>query len=144
MLLETAELFTAQFLSFNESGEMICKLSRKRPTPRKGEYLYCMTLHKELRNYKNWGDRTYGDLVKNKTNYTEAICIWMSTSNDPDFILAGFKGVDFEFAEWIKDTPGVVLVLGPNRPPYEYLAHLQQLVLNNHTLSCSSIIDQEF
>lgn len=115
MLLETAELFTAQFLSFNESGEMICKLSRKRPTPRKGEYLYCMTLHKELRNYKNWGDRTYGDLVKNKTNYTEAICIWMSTSNDPDFILAGFKGVDFEFAEWIKDTPGVVLVLGPNR-----------------------------
>lgn len=144
MLLETAELFTAQFLSFNESGEMICKLSRKRPTPRKGEYLYCMTLHKELRNYKNWGDRTYGDLVKDKTNYTEAICIWMSTSNDPDFILAGFKGVDFEFAEWIKDTPGVVLVLGPNRPPYEYLAHLQQLVLNNHTLSCSSIIDQDF
>ena len=68
----------------------------------------------------------------------------MSTSNDPDFILAGFKGVDFEFAEWIKDTPGVVLVLGPNRPPYEYLAHLQQLVLNNHTLSCSSIIDQDF
>lgn len=43
-----------------------------------------------------------------------------------------------------KDTPGVVLVLGPNRPPYEYLAHLQQLVLNNHTLSCSSIIDQDF
>ena len=35
-------------------------------------------------------------------------------------------------------------MLGPNRPPYEYLAHLQQLVLNNHTLSCSSIIDQDF
>lgn len=144
MLLETAEVFTAQYLSFNESGEMLCLFSVKRPTPRKGEYLYCMTLHKELRNYKNWGDKTYGDLIKDKTNHTEAICVWMSPSNDPNFILAGFKGIDFEFVEWIKDTPGVVLVLGPNRPPYEYLAHLQQLVLENMTLSCSSVLDKDF
>ena len=69
-LMDKGEVFTAQFLSFSESGEMRVRFAASRPIPRKGEYLYCMTLHKELRNYKNWGDRTYGDLIKDKTNQT--------------------------------------------------------------------------
>ena len=76
-LMDKGEVFTAQFLSFSDSGEMRVRFSTKRPVPRKGEYLYCMTLHKELRDYKNWGNRTYGDLVKDKTNFSEVICNWI-------------------------------------------------------------------
>ena len=111
-LMDRGEVFTAQFLSFSEKGEMRVRFSTKRAIPRKGEYLYCMTLHKELRDYRNWGSRTYGDLVKDKTNFSEVICNWIAPSEDQRFILAGFIGVDLEFAEWIKDVPMTVLVMG--------------------------------
>ena len=140
-LMEKGEVFTAQFLSFSDSGEMIVRFSASRPIPRKGEYLYCMTLHKELRNHKNWGDRTYGDLIKDKTNQTEAVCNWTWPSDDPKFVLAGFVGIDCEFARWIADSPKVVLVMGPNKPPYEYIAHLQLLTQHKKSLALNSVLD---
>lgn len=143
-LMERGEVFSAQFLSFAENGEMRVRFASSRPIPRKGEYLYCMTLHKELRNHKNWGDRTYGDLIKDKTNQTETVCNWTSPSDDPKFILAGFVGIDSEFAEWIADTPKVVLVMGPNRPPYEYIAHLQQLTQYKNSPALNSVLDAEY
>ena len=143
-LMEKGELFTAQFLSFSSSGEMRVRFSTKRPIPRKGEYLYCMTLHKELRNHKNWGDRTYGDLVKDKTNFTEAICNWLMQSDDSGFIIAGFIGIDVEFADWIKDASMTVLVMGPNRPPYDYIAHLQSLTRCLDSAAVSSVLDADY
>ena len=143
-LMEDGELFTAQFLSFNESGEMRVRFAITRPLPRKGEYLYCMTLHKELRNHLNWGNRTYGDLIKDKTNFTVAICNWIAPSKDPRFMLAGFTGIDLEFLRWIEDTPGVVLVMGPNKPPYEYMEHLQYVVRNSSSEAISSILDADY
>src|SRR5690554_3484135 len=68
MLEEQEELFVAQFLTFKD-GEMILKFSTKHGLPRKGEYLYCFTVPKELRNYRNWGSMTYGDLIKSKSNF---------------------------------------------------------------------------
>lgn len=143
-LMEKGEVFTAQFLSFSEKGEMRVRFASSRPIPRKGEYLYCMTLHKELRNHKNWGDRTYGDLIKDKTNQTEAICNWTYPSDDPRFVLAGFVGIDNEFAEWIAEVPKVVLVMGPNRPPYEYIANLQQLTRYDTSPSLNSVLDADY
>ena len=143
-LMDKGEVFTAQFLSFSNNGEMRVRFAISRPIPRKGEYLYCMTLHKELRNYRNWGNRTYGDLVKDKTNQTVAICNWTSPSNDSRFILAGFIGIDNKFADWISDTPGVVLVLGPNRPPYEYIANLQSLTSHRTSPALSSVLDENY
>lgn len=143
-LMEDGELFTAQFLSFNESGEMRVRFAITRPLPRKGEYLYCMTLHKELRNHLNWGNLTYGDLIKDKTNFTVAICNWIAPSNDPRFMLAGFIGIDLEFLRWIEDTPGVVLVMGPNKPPYEYMEHLQNVVRNSASEALSSVLDVDY
>lgn len=140
-LMEKGEVFTAQFLSFSDSGEMIVRFSASRPIPRKGEYLYCMTLHKELRNHKNWGNRTYGDLIKDKTNQTETVCNWTCPSDDPKFVLAGFVGIDCEFARWIADSPKVVLVMGPNKPPYEYIAHLQLLTQHKKSLALNSVLD---
>jgi len=74
LLQDREELFVAQFLTFKD-GEMILKFPNTRGIPRQGEYLYCFTVPKELRNYRDWGNKTYGDLIKAKTNNSEIVCI---------------------------------------------------------------------
>ncbi len=144
LLQDREELFVAQFLKF-EDGEMILKFSNKRGIPRKGEYLYCFTVPKELRDFRTWGNLTYGDLVKSKGNFTETVCIWQAPlKDDKDFCLAGFRGVELEFAINIQSATGMILLLGPNKPPYEYIANLQKIVLVNHSKHVNQILDQHF
>jgi DNA replication ATP-dependent helicase Dna2 len=149
LLQEREEIFVAQFLTFKD-GEMILKFSVKRGLPRKGEYLYCFTVPKELRDFRNWGEKTYGDLIKQKANYTETVCVWQGPSKDKegniekDFRLAGFRGVDLDFSVNISEAEKMILLLGPNIPPFEYIANLQKTVQNNQKEAVSSILDQEF
>lgn len=143
LLQDREELFVAQFLKFQD-GEMILKFSNKRGLPRQGEYLYCFTVQKELRDYRNWQNKTYGDLVKAKTNYSEIVCIWQAPSNEKDFSIAGFRGVELEFSTYIQDAEGMILILGPNKPPFEYIANLQKIVQNESNESVSKILDQDF
>jgi len=149
LLLEREELFVAQFLTFKD-GEMILKFSTKRGLPRKGEYLYCFTVPKELRDYRNWGEKTYGDLIKEKSNFTETVCVWQAPSKDKDgnlekdFYIAGFRGVELDFSVNISEAEKMILLLGPNRPPFEYIANLQKIVQNNYSENVSSILDQDF
>jgi rRNA-processing protein FCF1 len=149
LLQEREELFVAQFLTFKD-GEMILKFSTKRGLPRKGEYLYCFTVPKELRDYRNWGEKTYGDLVKEKSNFTETVCVWQAPSKDKDgnlekdFYIAGFRGVELDFSINISEAEKMILLLGPNKPPFEYIANLQKIVQTNYSENVSSILDQDF
>jgi DNA replication ATP-dependent helicase Dna2 len=149
LLQEREELFVAQFLIFKD-GEMILKFSTKRGLPRRGEYLYCFTVPKELRDYRNWGEKTYGDLIKEKSNFTETVCVWQAPSKDKegniekDFYIAGFRGVDLDFSINISEAEKMILLLGPNKPPFEYIANLQKIVQTNYSENVSSILDQEF
>lgn len=149
LLEEKEELFVAQFIKFKK-GEMILKFSSKRGLPRKGEYLYCFTVPKELRNYRNWGNKTYGDLIKLKGNSTEAICVWQSVSKDEDgnieedFYLAGFRGVELDFSDNMVDAGNMILILGPNKPPFEYIANLQKIVLTQDSEAVNQILDLDF
>lgn len=143
LLQDREELFVAQFLTFKD-GEMILKFPNTRGIPRQGEYLYCFTVPKELRNYRDWGNKTYGDLIKAKTNYSEIVCIWQTPSNEKDFSIAGFRGVELEFAIHIQEAEGMILLLGPNKPPFEYIANLQSIVQNQNNESVNRILDQEF
>ena len=127
LLLEKEELYVAQLLKF-EDGEMILKFSNNSGIPRNGDYLYCFTVPLELRNYRNWGKLTYGDLIKRKGSYSEVICIWQTASNDNKYCLVGFRGIDKEFAEINKNAIGMILLLGPNKPPFEYLGNLLNIV----------------
>ncbi len=137
------ELFAAQYVKF-EDGEMILKFSNRYSVPRKGEYLYCFTVPKELRNPHNWGKMTYGDLIKNKGNFSEVVCIWQTPIKDnPDFCLSGFRGVDTDFANCIVGGEGMILLLGPNKPPYEYIANLQTIVRLNHNIKIDPLLDCE-
>jgi len=143
LLQDREELFVAQFLTFKD-GEMILKFPNTRGIPRQGEYLYCFTVPKELRNYRDWGNKTYGDLIKAKTNYSEIVCIWQTPSNEKDFSIAGFRGVELEFAIHIQEAEGMILLLGPNKPPFEYIANLQSIVQNQNNESVNKILDQDF
>lgn len=149
LLQEREDLFVAQLLAFKD-GEMVLKFSTKRGLPRKGEYLYCFTVPKELRDFRNWGKKTYGDLVKEKANFTETVCVWQAPSKDKDgnlekdFYIAGFRGVELEFSVNISEAEKMILLLGPNRPPFEYIANLQKIVQNNYSENVSSILDQDY
>jgi len=149
LLQEREELFVAQFLTFKD-GEMILKFSSKRGLPRKGEYLYCFTVPKELRDFRNWGEKTYGDLVKEKANFTEAVCVWQAPAKDKDgniekdYRIAGFRGVELDFSVNISEAEKLILLLGPNKPPFEYIANLQKIVQNNFSENVSSILDRDF
>src|SRR5690606_15865483 len=149
LLQEREELFVAQFLTFKD-GVMILKFSTKRGLPRKGEYLYCFTVPKELRDYRNWGEKTYGDVIKEKGNFTETVCVWQEPSKDKDgnlekgFYIAGFRGVELEFSVNISEAEKMILLLGPNKPPFEYIANLQKIVQSNFSESVNSVLDQDF
>lgn len=144
LLVEREELFVAQFLKIEE-GEMVLKFSNKRGLPRKGEYLYCFTVPKVYRNYGNWGNMTYGELIKVKGNFTEAVCIWQAPLKDSkDFSIAGFRGIEMEFATNLLNASGMILLLGPNKPPYEYILNLQKIVKSNYSEPASSILDNDF
>jgi len=143
LLQEREEMFVAQFLKFQD-GEMILKFSNKRGIPRQGEYLYCITVPKELRDYRNWNKRTYGEIIKTKDNFTDVVCIWQAPSNEKDFIIAGFRGIELDFATHIQNAAGMILILGPKKPPFEYIANLQKIVSNQTNNAVKNILDQDF
>ena len=129
LLQNTEEMFVAQFVTF-KSGEMIMKFPNTRALPRKGEFLECMVLPPELQNYRNWNDLTYRELYKRRYYSTESVCIWHSPAEDKRFSLVGFSKISLEFAEYIKDSAGIILVFAPQRPPIDYVMNLQRIVEN--------------
>lgn len=141
LLNEREELFVAQFVKFAD-GEIILKFNNCRGIPRKGEYLYCFTTPKHLHSFKDWGDLTYGELIKNKGFATELVCIWQHSLRDnPQYCLVGFRGVDLNFAEHIDGHPGAFLILGPNVPPYQYISNLQKIVEFNNSETISRFFE---
>ena len=141
LLNDREELFVAQFVKFAD-GELILKFNNNRGIPRKGEYLYCFTTPKHLHNFREWGNTTYGELIKNKGFSTELVCIWQySLRDNPQYCLVGFRGADLEFAEHIDGHTGAFLVLGPNVPPYQYIGNLQKIVQNSQSTSVSNLLE---
>lgn len=143
LLLDKNEVFVAIFLKFMENGEMLLKFPSSRPLPRKNERFYCFTLPEELRGYRDWGNRTYGDLIKKETKATEIKCIWHNLADNPQFILAGFKGATEDFRKYIENAPGGIVTLGPSVPPFEYLANLERVTHSYHP-KCVEILDADY
>lgn len=128
LLLEKEEVYVALFVKVSNTGELILKFPKTRALPRKGDFLYSFTVPDSLRSYKSWGEITYGNILKAKTQGSECHCVWMSECDDDRFILVGLRGLSLNFVKYIQPIPNAVVVLGPNIPPYEYLANLQRIV----------------
>lgn len=143
-LLKTSqEMYVAQFISFKD-GEMIMKFPISRALPRKGDFLVCMVLPPELQDYRNWGDKTYRDLYNARYNSTECVCIWHSPGNDPRYSLVGFSKVSVDFANYIKETPNIVLTFAPQRPPIDYVMNLQKVVEDKYSKGVASVLDANY
>lgn len=143
LLKDSGEMFVGQLVALKD-GEMIVRFSNNRSLPRKGEFLLCMLLPQELRNYRNWGDCTYRDLYKNRYNASDSVCIWHSASPDKEYSLVGFSRVSLDFAQQVAETPGVILVFAPQRPPIDYMLNLQRLVREELIPSLSSVLDANY
>ena len=143
LLQDKDEMFVAQFVKFKD-GEMIMKFPVTRALPRKGEFLVCMVLPPLLQSYRNWGNRTYRDLYKERSSSTECVCIWTQPSDDKRFALVGFSKVSLDFANFIKEYPGLILTFGPQRPPIDYVMNLQRLVEQKNWSSISSVLDADY
>lgn len=145
LLEESEEMYVGQFLKFNE-GEMIMRFPNSRNLPRKGEYLYSMILPKELRDYHNWGTKTYSDLFKERYKGTDCVCVWTSNSDDSRFSLVGFRKVELEFQSFIEDNKGtgIILAFAPQRPPIDYIANLQKVVEDETSQKVSLILDNSY
>ncbi|MBD5238842.1 MAG: AAA family ATPase [Bacteroidales bacterium] len=143
LLNESEELFIGQFLKF-ENGEMIVKFRASRAFPRKGEYVQAMYLPPKTQDYRQWGTLTYEYLFKNRLKGSEAVCIWQSKSNDEGFVLLGFRGIELDFAEYISKAPGAIIIMGPHRPPIDYLANLYRLTQDEYSQRVSDILDYPY
>ena len=143
LLNEMEELFLGQFIKF-ENGEMIVKFRVTRSFPRKGEYIQAMYLPSKMQDYRLWGDLTYEDLFKSRLKGTEAVCIWHVQSNEEGFVLLGFRGIDIDFAQYISQAPGALIVFGPNIPPIDYLVNLYRLMLDSFSFAVSDVIDYNY
>lgn len=143
LLLEKNIVFVAMFIKFMDNGEMLLKFSTSRPLPRRNDYLYCFTLPESLRRYKDWGNMSYGDLIKQETKATELKCVWHEKIEDSHFMLAGFKGVSEEFKQYVEKAPRGIVTLGPQVPPYEYLSNLEKICHCLHP-KCNQILDSEY
>lgn len=143
LLQNSEEMYVAQFVTFKD-GEMIMKFPNTRSLPRKGEFLISMVLPANLQNYHNWGTLTYRDLYKERYNSTECVCIWHSQTDDPNFSLVGFSKISMDFAEYIKNTPGIILAFGPQRPPIDYIMNLQKIVEDKFSPSVSKVLDDNY
>lgn len=143
LLDESEELFIGQFLKF-DNGEMIVKFRGSRAFPRKGEYVQAMYLPKNLQDYRQWGNLTYEDLFKNRLKGSEAVCIWQSKSSEDGFVLLGFRGIELEFAEFLSKAPGAIIMIGPYRPPIDYLANLYKLSQDEYSQRVSDILDYPY
>lgn len=143
-LLKTSQdMYVAQFISFKD-GEMIMKFPLSRALPRKGDFLICMVLPPELQDYRNWGNLTYRDLYNARYNSTECVCIWHSPANEPRYSLVGFSKVSVDFANYIKETPNIVLIFAPQRPPIDYVMNLQKVVEDKYSNGVSSVLDASY
>lgn len=143
LLNDSEELFIGQFLKF-DNGEMIVKFRASRAFPRKGEYVQAMYVPSKIQDYRQWGNITYEYLFKNRLKGSEAVCIWQAKSNDEGFVLLGFRGIELDFTEYISKAPGALIIMGPHRPPIDYLANLYRLTQDEYSQRVSDILDYPY
>ena len=143
LLKNSNEMYVGQFITFKE-GQMLVKFSHSRILPRKGQFLVCMVLPPKLQDYRNWGDNTYRDLYKVRYNSTECVCVEVSPTREPNYSWVIFSKVSLDFADYIKNTPGIVLTFAPQRPPIDYSLNLQRIIKDSTSQGASFILDKNY
>ena len=72
------------------------------------------------------------------------MCIWHSPAKDPRYSLVGFSKISIDFANYIKETPNIVLTFAPQRPPIDYVMNLQKVVEDKYSNGVASVLDTNY
>lgn len=73
---------------------------------------------------------------------SEALCAWLSKSEDSNFCLVGIKNISVEFVQILeKERP--IIAFGPSDPPLEYLMNLIAIVRDTNCAVTKQILDYE-
>lgn len=131
-LREKGELYFSQFVGIDDKrGNIILRLSVKRPLPRKGDHLAAIVPDPKFLDPKKWGGATYAMLRVKPQRICELVPIWYNFQND-NAVIIGFRGATTDF---VHDMPAKMsIVLGPQDPPLEYLKNLIFLIQNGNNV----------
>jgi len=131
-LREKGDIFLSQFAGLDKSrGNILLKLSSKKPFPRKNEHLTAIVPKAEYLDPRNWGNITFQTLRVTTQRVCELHPIWYKFETDQTVII-GFRGATLDF---LHDLPvKIPVVLGPKDPPVDYIKNLIHLVEHSQLL----------
>lgn len=143
VLKERGDVFVGRFIKLQENGMVIFKVRVNDNMPRKNTFWTASYFINEMGSYRNWGELSWAELRKQyQRDCSDALCVWLSKSDDSNFCLVGIKNIGVEFAELlVKEKP--IIAFGPKDPPLEYLMNLIAIVRDNNCAVTRTILDFE-
>lgn len=143
VLKERGDVFVGRFIKLQENGMVIFKVRVNDNMPRKNTFWTASYFINEMGSYKNWGELSWAELRKQyQRECSEALCAWLSKSDDSNFCLVGIKNISVEFAQMLgKEKP--IIAFGPSDPPLEYLMNLIAIVRDTNCTVTKQILDFE-
>lgn len=143
VLKERGDVFVGRFIKLQENGMVVFKARVNDNMPRKNTFWTASYFINEMGSYKNWGELSWAELRKQyQRDCSEALCAWLSKSEDSSFCLVGIKNISVEFAQILeKERP--IIAFGPSDPPLEYLMNLIAIVRDTNCAVTKQILDYE-
>ena len=143
VLKERGDVFVGRFIKLQENGMVVFKVRVNDNMPRKNTFWTASYVINEMGSYKNWGELSWAELRKQyQRDCSEALCAWLSKSEDSNFCLVGIKNISVEFAQILeKERP--IIAFGPSDPPLEYLMNLIAIVRDTNCAVTKQILDYE-
>ena len=140
VLKERGEVFVGKFVGFRGDFS-IFKVRISDNMPRKHSFWTASCFIGEMASYKNWGNFAWADLREQyQCDYSDAHCIWISKSEDPEFCLIGVKNITINFAELLK-AQNPIIAFGPKDPPLKYLLNLKDIVKNSECETTKEVLN---
>ncbi len=141
VLKERGDVFVGKFLKMQPNGQAVFKVRHSDNMPRKNSFWTATYFVGEMCKFKNWGNHSWVELRKQyQKDFSDALCVWISKSDEKDFCLVGIKNLTFQFAQLLeKEQP--LIAFGPKDPPLQYLYNLLSIVKEESCSLTKSILD---
>ena len=109
VLKERGDVFVGRFIKLQENGMVVFKVRVNDNMPRKNTFWTASYFINEMGSYKNWGELSWAELRKQyQRDCTEALCAWLSKSDESNFCLVGIKNISVEFAQMLEKEKPII------------------------------------
>ncbi len=143
-LKERGDVFVALYLKTNENGIAVFKVRNSDNMPRKNTFWTAVDLRSEkgdMSKFKDWNDLSWCELRHDyQSDYSDALCVWISKTDDPNFCLIGIKQLKVEFVKYL-EAGKTIIAFGPKDPPLQYLLNLIDIVKDSSNEEIQQILD---